>query len=135
MYPQEGTVGHPAFEYASFEEPSGGCIVVDPACGIVVCRRVRRREPSPDVLFYLVPCNRVSVLIIQATEVTHYGHFISLTSGRTSVQRKVSNWPDEVRTHHSLSYNHRDILLYQAIQFIQRILNVCPPQQSPEIDF
>ena len=89
--------------------------MVDPARRVVVRRRVRRREPSPDVLLYLVPCDQVSVLIIQATEVTHYGHFISLTSGRTTVQRKVSNWLDGVRTHHGLSYSHRDILLYQAI--------------------
>ena len=89
--------------------------MVDPARRVVVRRRVRRREPSPDVLFYLLPCNRVSVLIMQSMEVTHYGHFISLTSGRTTVQRKVSDWLDGVRTHHSLSYGHRDILLYQAI--------------------
>ena len=93
--------------------------MVDPARGVVVCRRVRRREPSPDVLFYLVPCDQVSVLITQTMEVTHYGHFISLTSERTTVQRKVSNWKNglanEVRTHHGLSYGHRDIFLYQAI--------------------
>ena len=89
--------------------------MVDPARRVVVRRRVRRREPSPDVLLYLVPCDQVSVLIIQATEVTHYGHFISLTSGRTTVQRKVSDGLDGVRTHHGLSYGHRDILLYQAI--------------------
>ena len=46
-----------------------------------------------------------------------YGHFISFTSanGRTTVQRKVSNWLDGVRTHHCLSYGHQDILQYQAI--------------------
>ena len=89
--------------------------MVDPARRVVVRRRVRRREPSPDVLFYLLPCNRVSVLIMQSMEVTHYGHFISLTSGRKTVQCKVSNRPDVVRTHHGLSYGHWDILLYQAI--------------------
>ena len=89
--------------------------MVDPARRVVVRRRVRRREPSPDVLFYLLPCNRVSVLIMQSMEVTHDGHFISFTSGRTTVQRKVSNWLDGVRTHHGLSYGHWDILLYQAI--------------------
>ena len=55
------------------------------------------------------------MLIIQATEITHYGHFISLTSGQKTVQCKVSNRPDVVRTHHGLSYGHRDIFLYQAI--------------------
>ena len=89
--------------------------MVDPARRVVICRRVWRREPSPDVLFYLVPCNYVSVLIIQAMEVTHYRHFISFTSGRTTVQRKVSNWLDGVRTHHGLSYGHRNVLLYQTI--------------------
>jgi hypothetical protein len=86
--------------------------MVDPARGVVICRGVRRREPSSDVLLYLVPCGRISALTIQTMEVTHHEHFISLTSGRTAVQRKVSNWPDEVRTHHSLSYCHRDLFLY-----------------------
>jgi hypothetical protein len=89
--------------------------MVDSARGVVVCRRVRRREPSSDVLLYLAPCGRASVLTIQTMEVAHHGHFISLTSGRTIVQREVSHWSDGLRTTHSLSYGHRNIFLYQVI--------------------
>jgi hypothetical protein len=65
--------------------------MVDPARGVVICRWVRRREPSSDLLLYLVPYSRVSALTIQAMEVAQYGHFISLTSVRRTVQRKVSD--------------------------------------------
>jgi hypothetical protein len=89
--------------------------MVDPARGVVICRWVRRREPSSDLLLYVVPCGQVLALTIQTVGVRHYGHLISLTSGRTTVQCKVSNWSDRVRTHHSLSYGHWDIFLYEAI--------------------
>ena len=96
--------------------------MVDPARGVVVCRWVGRREPFSNVLLYLIPCGRVSVPTMQDIERGDHEHFISsmmslasLTSGRTTVQRKVGNWPDGLRTPHSLSYGHRDVLLYQAI--------------------
>ena len=43
----------------------------------MVCRRVRRREPLSDVLFYLVPCGQVSVFTMQVMEVADHEHFIS----------------------------------------------------------
>ena len=73
--------------------------MVDLARGVVICRRVRWREPFSNILFYLVPCGRVSVFTTQAMEVADYEHLISsmlfaiamltfLESGRTMVQRK-----------------------------------------------
>ena len=43
----------------------------------MVCRWVRRREPFSNVLFYEVPCGRVSASTMQAMEVADYEHFIS----------------------------------------------------------
>jgi hypothetical protein len=45
--------------------------------GVMVCRRVRRREPLSDVLSYLVPYGQVSVFTTQVTEVADHEHFIS----------------------------------------------------------
>jgi hypothetical protein len=63
-------------------------------------------------------------------------------SGWTTVQRKVGNWTRGLRTlfvlnRHlpSLSYDHPDFLVYQTIQSFERILNICPSQQLPEINF
>ena len=35
----------------------------------------------------------------------------------------------------NLSYDHPDLLVYQRVQSFERILNICPSQQFPEIDF
>ena len=50
---------------------------MDVTGSVVVCRRVRRREPFSDVLLYLVPCGRVSVSDMQEMEGSDYEHFIS----------------------------------------------------------
>ena len=89
--------------------------MVSHAHEVVIGRWVRRRKPSSDVLIYLVPCDRVSVLTIQTMEVARHRHCISLTSGQTTVQCNVSNWRDGLRTLHSLSHGHRNLLLYQVI--------------------
>ena len=73
--------------------------MVDVARGVVVYRRVRRREPFANVLLYLVPCSRVSVFIRQAVEITKHEHVISfvivnlacLEPMQTKVQRKVKD--------------------------------------------
>jgi hypothetical protein len=55
--------------------------MVDPARGVVVCRRVWRREPFSNLLFYLVPCSRVSVFTTQAVEVAdHKQDILSISS-------------------------------------------------------
>ncbi len=107
--------------------------MVDLTRGVVVCRRVRRREPFSNVLLYLVPCGQVSVFTTRAMEIEDHEHFISsrlfaiatlafFASGRTKVQRKVGEWSEGLRTIfvlnsglHSLSHGHPDLLLYQAI--------------------
>ena len=106
--------------------------MVDLARGIVVCRRVRRREPFSNLLFYLEPYGRVSGFIMQGM-ILFYEHFISsmlftmtslafLASGRRMVQCKVGKWTNGLRTVfevisslHSLSNGHPDLLLYQAV--------------------
>ena len=107
--------------------------MVDVARGVVVCRRVRRGEPFSNVLFYLIPCGRVSVFTMQAMEVADHEHVISsilfaiatlafLASRQTMVERKVDDWSEERRTIfvlnsslHSLNYGHPDLFLYQVI--------------------
>src|ERR1700677_2561169 len=61
-------------------------------------------------------------------------------SGRTTVQCKVGNRVCGLRTLfvldsrlQSLSYGHPHLLPYQIIQPFERILNICPSQQFPEI--
>jgi hypothetical protein len=53
--------------------------MVDPARLVVVCRLVRRREPLSNLLLYLVPYNRDSVIIMKAMKIKNYEHFISST--------------------------------------------------------
>jgi hypothetical protein len=40
-------------------------------------------------------------------------YFVDICAENSSAES--GNWPDGVRTDHSLSYGHRDIFLYQAI--------------------
>jgi hypothetical protein len=63
-------------------------------------------------------------------------------SAWTTVQREVGNYIGALRTlfvlnRHlpNLSYDHPDLLVYQTIQSLERILNICPSQQFPEIYF
>jgi hypothetical protein len=95
---------------------------VDLTGGVVVRRWVRWREPLSNILFYLVPCDRVSVLKAREMEAADHKHVIfsmSSTTGHTTVQLNVGSWVDEIRTPHStphsLSDGHPDLLLYQAI--------------------
>ena len=106
--------------------------MVDLTRGVVVCRRIWRREPFSNVLFYLVPYGRVSVIVVQVMEVD-YEHFISPTSFAicciassasriTMVLHQVGNWSERLRTIivlnsdlHSLSDGHPDLIPYQAI--------------------
>jgi hypothetical protein len=103
--------------------------MVDLARGVVVCRRVWRREPFPNVLIYLVPCGRVSICTMQPMEVSDHEHFISsklsltfLVSGWTMAQHKAGSWSDGLHTVfevksdlHSLSKGHPDLIQYQVI--------------------
>ena len=50
-----------------------------------------------------------------AKSVVDHEHFISLTSVRITVQRKLDNQSDELRTPISLGYGHLDLLLYEVI--------------------
>jgi hypothetical protein len=79
--------------------------MVDFTSGVMVCRRVRRGEPFPDVLFYQLPCCRISDFTTHAIDGADHEHFISymlfavvtlafLESGQTIVQSKVETvWP------------------------------------------
>jgi hypothetical protein len=106
--------------------------MVDVAGGVVVCGRVRRREPFSNVLLDLVPYGQVSVFTMQAMEVADHQQVISsilfviatlafLASGRTKVQRKVDEAGGSRTIFvlnsglHSQSYGHPDHLLDQAI--------------------
>ena len=51
--------------------------MVDLAGGVVIRRRVRRREPLSNILLYLVPCGHVSVFTRQEMEVAYHEHVIS----------------------------------------------------------
>ena len=64
--PQEGTVRHPISEYAGFEQPRGRHVMMNLASRVVVCRRVGWRYPFSNFLFYLLPCDQVSVFAMQA---------------------------------------------------------------------
>ena len=50
-----------------------------------------------------------------AKSVVDHEHFISLTSVRVTVQRRLDNQSDELRTSRDLSYGHLDLLLYEVI--------------------
>ena len=51
--------------------------MVDLARPVVVCRRVRRREPFSNFLLDLVPCSQVSVSTTRVMEVADHEHVIS----------------------------------------------------------
>jgi hypothetical protein len=51
----------------------------------MVSRRVRRREPLSNVLFYLVPYGQILVFTTQVMEVADHEHFISFTLFEISV--------------------------------------------------
>ena len=80
MDPQKRTDRHPVLECLAPKEPRGRSLLVGLARNVVICGRVRRREPVVNVLFHLCPYTEDSVFTTEAMRVGYYRHFSSSTS-------------------------------------------------------
>src|SRR6266702_2490240 len=80
MDPQEGSRYLLVLENALFKNPRGCSLMVGFACDVVICRRVRRREPFTNVLLYLIPCDEDSISTTEAIVMGDYVHLTSSTS-------------------------------------------------------
>ena len=162
MYPQERTNQHPVLESGPLKEPRGRSLILSLAPNVVICGRVWGRQPVLDVLFYLCPWAEDSVSTTDAIRVGDHKHFTSSTSRFTSstlfdicciatlvlsapmqmsVECDVGGRPigprtilDLSRGLQNLSHHHLNFLLYQAIEPLQRVLNICLPYQFPGKD-
>ena len=56
MNPEQRPCCDPLFKCAALDEPFGSPIVLDRLSNVMVLGRIRRGEPTPDILLQLVSC-------------------------------------------------------------------------------
>lgn len=59
VYPHKGSLRHPLLKCTAFGKPYRGSASVGLAGNNMVVGRIRRREPTADLLLQLVACNMV----------------------------------------------------------------------------